>query len=259
MTNGEDRAGDAQEASDARAASEAQSRHDAEEVTETSGTSGAATDPAGRSAPHAPDRPAQPEAEAEPTVIRDRRRIDPITGQLREPAAPPRAAPSPDGPAAPPGSQGTATTAQDEAALGGAAADLAADRLADLQRLQAEYMNYRKRVDRDRDLAREKGVSSVLESLLPVLDDIDAARAHGELTGPFAAIAEKLEAALGRHGLVRYGENGSAFDPAVHEAFLHSEADDVSEPTVSQVLQAGYLYKDRVLRAARVAVTGPAS
>ncbi|MGN6611548.1 MAG: nucleotide exchange factor GrpE [Angustibacter sp.] len=139
--------------------------------------------------------------------------------------------------------------------------DLAAERLADLQRLQAEYVNYRKRVERDRDVARDSAVASVLESLLPVMDDVHLARQHGDLEGgPFAAIADKLEAVLGRAGLQRFGEPGEAFDPSVHEALMHTQAElaegtDVT--TVVQVLQPGYKVGDRVIRAARVAVADP--
>lgn len=142
--------------------------------------------------------------------------------------------------------------------LGGPAAALAQERLADLQRLQAEYVNYRKRVERDRDVARDSAVASVMESLLPVLDDIELARQHGDLdNGPFAAIAEKLESSLGRFGLARYGEIGSAFDPNIHEALLHNESDEYEEPSVSMVMQPGYMVGEKVLRAARVAVSAP--
>jgi molecular chaperone GrpE len=137
----------------------------------------------------------------------------------------------------------------------------AEERLADLQRLQAEFVNYRKRVDRDRTLARDYAVKDVLESLLPVLDDVHLARQHGDLeTGPFAAIAEKLDGILTRHGLVRYGEPGEPFDPAVHEALMHTEAElavGTTVTTVVQVLQPGYRIGDRVLRPARVAVADP--
>ena len=142
--------------------------------------------------------------------------------------------------------------------LGGAASQLAAERLADLQRLQAEYVNYRKRVERDRSVARDQAVAGVLESLLPVLDDIELARQHGDLEGgPFASIADKLEGVLGRHGLARYGSTGEEFDPAVHEALMHAHSADVQVTTVTQVLQPGYTVNDKVLRAARVAVTDP--
>jgi molecular chaperone GrpE len=142
-----------------------------------------------------------------------------------------------------------------------AARSAAEERLADLQRLQAEYINYRRRVDRDRDVARDLAVAGVLEALLPVLDDVHLARQHGDLeSGPFAAIAEKLEATLGRLGLTRYGEPGEAFDPMVHEALMHTQADlaeGTTDPTVVQVLQPGYRLGERVLRAARVAVADP--
>jgi len=140
--------------------------------------------------------------------------------------------------------------------------DLAVERLADLQRLQAEYVNYRRRVERDRDVARDVAIAGVLDSLLPVLDDVHLARQHGDLEGgPFAAIADKLEAALGRHGLVRFGEVGEAFDPMVHEALMNTDAElaeGTTVTTVVQVLQPGYRAGDRVLRAARVAVADPA-
>ena len=137
----------------------------------------------------------------------------------------------------------------------------AEERLGDLQRLQAEYVNYRKRVERDRAVAREFAVASVLEALLPVLDDVHLARQHGDLEGgPFAAIAEKLESVLARHGLQRYGEPGEEFDPSIHEALMHTEAElaeGTTATTVVQVLQPGYKAGDRVLRPARVAVADP--
>ncbi|WP_240917747.1 nucleotide exchange factor GrpE [Phycicoccus sp. HDW14] len=143
---------------------------------------------------------------------------------------------------------------------------LAAERLADLQRLQAEYVNYKRRVDRDRAVVQERVVRDVLESLLPTLDDIHAAREHGDLTGPFAAIADKLEGALGRYGLSRFGAKGEEFDPQQHEALMHAPwpADDADLPagatatTVVTVLQPGYRAGEQVLRPARVAVADPA-
>jgi molecular chaperone GrpE len=182
-------------------------------------------------------------------VIRDKRRIDPETGELRHPAAMAAEPSDPD-------------AAADTAVLESAAADLAAERLSDLQRLQAEYVNYRRRVARDRDVARDQAVGGVLEALLPVLDDIHLARQHGDLEGgPFAAISDKLDAVLARYGLERFGAVGEPFDPSVHEALMHTEADlgeGVDVTTVTQVLQPGYKQGDRVLRAARVAVADPA-
>jgi molecular chaperone GrpE len=169
---------------------------------------------------------------------------------------------APDGPAGVDGSpaDGKAGTAADPAELA-AAREQAEERLADLQRLQAEFVNYRKRVERDRGQFLEVGKQKVFESLLPVLDDVHLARQHGDLeSGPFAAIAEKLEAALQRLGLERYGEPGEAFDPEVHEALMHTQAElaeGTTVTTVVQVLQPGYRAGDRVLRPARVAVADP--
>jgi molecular chaperone GrpE len=138
---------------------------------------------------------------------------------------------------------------------------LAAERLLDLQRLQAEYVNYKRRVDRDRAMVQERAVQDVLETLLPVLDDIHAAREHGDLqSGPFAAIAEKLEQTLTRFGLTRFGEVGEPFDPMRHEALMHTQAElpeGADTTTVVTVLQPGYRAGDQVIRPARVAVADP--
>ncbi len=143
---------------------------------------------------------------------------------------------------------------------------LAAERLGDLQRLQAEYVNYKRRVDRDRALVQERAVRDVLESVLPVLDDIQAAREHGDLVeGPFAAIADKLESTLGKYGLSRFGGKGELFDPMQHEALMHAPwpagdddlPADASGTTVVTVLQPGYRAGEQVLRPARVAVADP--
>src|SRR6266496_3585281 len=142
------------------------------------------------------------------------------------------------------------------------AADVAAqlaERTADLQRLQAEYANYRKRVDRDRAAVREQAVVGTLSGLLPVLDAIDQAREHGELSGGFKSVADSLQAALGRLGLAAYGEKGDPFDPKIHEALTHSYSSDVTEDTCVEILQPGYKVGDRILRPARVAVAEPAT
>ena len=141
------------------------------------------------------------------------------------------------------------------------AVDLAAqlaERTADLQRLQAEYANYRKRVDRDRAAVREQAVAVTLAGLLPVLDAIDQAREHGELSGGFKSVADSLQSALGRLGLATYGEKGDPFDPKIHEALTHSYSSDVAEDTCVEILQPGYKVGDRILRPARVAVAEPA-
>jgi len=135
------------------------------------------------------------------------------------------------------------------------------DYLEDLRRLQAEYVNYKRRVDRDRDVAKEQGVGQVVVSLLPVLDDIHLAREHGDLEGtPFASIADKLDGILGRFGVTRLGAAGEEFDPAVHEALMHVEADlpeGTTATTVVQVLQPGFKVGERVVRPARVSVADP--
>jgi molecular chaperone GrpE len=129
---------------------------------------------------------------------------------------------------------------------------------ADLQRLQAEYANYRKRVERDRAVAHESAVGAVLTELLALLDDVDRAEQHGELTGGFKAVADQLNSIVSRIGLEKYGTEGEAFDPQIHEALMHDESADVAVATASKILQPGYKYKERVLRPARVAVTDPA-
>ena len=128
---------------------------------------------------------------------------------------------------------------------------------ADLQRLQAEYANYRKRVERDRAVAHELAIGSVLTELLATLDDIDRAADHNELTGGFKAVADQLTATTNRFGLEKYGTEGDAFDPQIHEALLHDTSADVAVATATKILQPGYKYKERILRPARVAVTDP--
>src|SRR6266849_226802 len=215
-------------------------------------------------------------------VIHDHRRIDPVTGQVRgkhaasKPAGTTgagRPAPGPepaedqpeelseDQPRESPEEAPEMVTAQ--AVKGGKqTADLEAqlaERTADVQRLQAEYANYRKRVDRDRAAVREQAVAAALAGLLPALDAIDQAREHGELSGGFKSVADSLQAALGRLGLVTYGEKGDPFDPKIHEALTHSYSPDVAEDTCVEILQPGYKVGERILRPARVAVAEPAT
>ena len=128
----------------------------------------------------------------------------------------------------------------------------------DLRRLQAEYANYRKRVERDRSLAHDMAIGAVLTELLALLDDVDRAEQHGELTGGFKAIADQLNSITARVGLEKYGTEGEAFDPQIHEALMHDTSADVAVPTATKILQSGYKYKERILRPARVAVTDPA-
>jgi molecular chaperone GrpE len=131
------------------------------------------------------------------------------------------------------------------------------ERTKDLQRLSAEYANYRKRVDRDRGLVAEQATGAVLAALLPVLDDLDRAREHGDLVGPFSSVAEQLNAATTKFGLTPFGDKGDAFDPTRHEAVAHQTSADVSEPTCVDVLRRGYLLGERLLRPALVAVADP--
>jgi molecular chaperone GrpE len=184
----------------------------------------------------------EPPVESGP-IVRDRRRLDPTTGEVR---------PGAGGPSAP------APVAEPvgEVASGDLEAQLA-ERTADLQRLQAEYANYRRRVDRDRQAVGETALASVFANLLPVLDDIDRARAHGEVSGGFALVADGLEATLTKLGLERFGDAGEPFDPTLHEALTHGFSNEVSEPVCAEVFQAGYRVGDRVLRPARVAVVEP--
>ena len=188
-----------------------------------------------------------------------------VNDDVQPPAAEGSAAP---GAAGTPGAPGAAADGVPGGAAAAAHPDtaLAAERLADLQRLQAEYVNYKRRVDRDRALVQERAVRDVLESVLPVLDDIQAARDHGDLVdGPFAAIADKLEATLGKYGLERFGTKGEGFDPMQHEALMHAPwpsgdeelPADASGTTVVTVLQPGYRAGEQVLRPARVAVADP--
>jgi len=128
---------------------------------------------------------------------------------------------------------------------------------ADLQRLQAEYANYRKRVNRDRVSTTEFAFAAVVMEFLPVLDDLDRAAEHGELTGGFKAVADRINAIVEKLGLTKFAESPVPFNPEIHEALMHETSKDVSEPTASKILQPGYKFKDRVIRPARVAVTDP--
>ncbi len=129
----------------------------------------------------------------------------------------------------------------------------------DLQRLQAEYANYRKRIERDRLVAHEMAIGAVLTELLALLDAVDLAEHHGEVTGGFKAVADQLNSITSRIGLEKYGSEGEAFDPQIHEALMHETSADVAVATASKILQPGYKYKERILRPARVSVTDPAA
>jgi molecular chaperone GrpE len=185
-------------------------------------------------------------------VVRDRRRIDPETGQVRTPPADLESAGGEE-PAGRHAIQEPEPTA-DSAAVEKLQAQLD-ERTGDLQRLTAEYANYRKRVDRDRESVLVSAKASLVGELLSVLDDIERAGAHGDLTGAFKAVADKLVATLQKAGLAPFGQDGDPFDPSVHEAVQHDTSPDVTDPTVTAVLRRGYRLGDRILRAALVAVT----
>jgi len=223
-------------------------------------------------------------------VIRNNRRIAPVPGHPRPgtPAPPPPGAtwgaarPAPAGPQARHGradeeagitdegigndevsgpaftpNKGTKDTGPSESSAVKELQSQLAERTADLQRLQAEYANYRKRVDRDRATVREQAVASALSELLPVLDAIGQAREHGELSGGFKSVADSLQASVAKLGLVSYGQRGDAFDPKIHEALTHTYSPDVVEDTCIEIFQPGYKVGERTLRPARVAVAAP--
>jgi molecular chaperone GrpE len=212
-----------------------------------------------------PERVGSEESEPTGPRVTDKRRLDPETGAVRHPRS---------GSGAGQDEVAEVVADQDvevleaeyvaESVEGGDVhpdTTLAADLTRDLQRLQAEYVNYKKRVDRDRQMHRDLAVGSVIEALLPVLDDIHLARQHGDLEGgPFAAIADKLDGTLTKIGVERYGQPGDPFDPTVHEALMHIEAElaeGTEGTTVVQVLQPGYRMGPRIIRVARVAVADP--
>lgn len=207
--------------------------------------------------------------ENEPTepVVRDKRRIDPETGKVRG---------APDG--APQPEQGDVEPARDEEGFEGPdveeslsdadldflsgqsnAEDLAAERLADLQRVTAEYANYRKRTEAGREADRERAVGDVVLALLPVLDDLDRAEKHGDLEGdaPFATIAAKLRATVERLGAEPFGKPGEEFDHNEHDALFQQPSSDVEVPTISEVIETGYRLGSTLLRAAKVVVAAP--
>jgi len=190
----------------------------------------------------------------ERVVIRDKRKIHPESGTTEEAV---REDEDKAEEATPPAAE------EEEPAKPGLGAELEAlrseldERTRDLQRVTAEYANYRKRVDRDRGAAAEQTTGAVLLALLPVLDDVDRAREHGDLVGPFATVAESLTAVTGKLGLVAFGEKGDPFDPTRHEAVTHQTSADVTESTCVEVMRRGYTLGERLLRPALVAVADP--
>ena len=184
----------------------------------------------------------------------DEQQPDVPSGATSDDAEPKAASPSAEEGAAPAGDTGqdvalVAQLDQARTALG--------ERTADLQRLQAEFQNYRRRVERDRIAVKEIAIANLLTELLPVLDDIGRAREHGELVGGFKSVAESLESTAAKMGLQQFGKEGEPFDPTIHEALMHSYAPDVTETTCVAILQPGYRIGERTIRPARVAVAEP--
>ena len=225
--------------------------------------------------PQTPKGPAgdQPDENEEP-VIRDKRRIDPETGKVRHPEGGSEAdASGPDlaheelvdvGPSdAAEGAADFGSFLSDEdldLLSGQSTADqLAAERLADLQRVTAEYANYRKRTEANREIERERAVGETVKGLLPVLDDLDRAEKHGDLEegSAFATIAAKLRTSVERLGLKSFGAAGDPFDPQIHEAIFQQPSPDVETDTVADVVETGYMVGSTLVRVAKVVVSVP--
>ncbi|WP_040799437.1 nucleotide exchange factor GrpE [Nocardia higoensis] len=199
----------------------------------------------------------------EPITVVDNRKIDPETGEVRTAGAGEQSAPDPaaDGAAADTAAEAEVVEVDAEPGSGAEAAAVAesasgelAERTADLQRLTAEYANYRRRVDRDRKAAVDAAKAAVVTELLGVLDDLDRARAHGDLeSGPLKSVADKLVDALRKQGLEEFGAEGDPFDPTLHEAVQHEGSGH--DQVLGTVMRKGYRFGDRVLRHALVGVT----
>ena len=216
--------------------------------------------------------PEQEHEEGQRVVVRDKRRVD-ASGAVREPDPEVEVGSASAGATEQGVEPSGADAVPDDATINRSAEEVAADdfvelrslqalldeRTADLQRVKAEFDNYRKRVDRDRQAMAEQAMAGVLIHLLPVLDDVDRAREHGELTGGFKSVADALDGSLAKLGLERFGTEGDAFDPMVHEAVTHQHSADVTEATCVSVMRPGYRFADRLIRPAMVAVAEPAT
>jgi molecular chaperone GrpE len=143
--------------------------------------------------------------------------------------------------------------------LAAATEDKETELLKDLQRLQAEFVNYKNRVERDRDVARNNAIAEVIRAFLPALDDLSRAENHGDLEGsPFAAVVTKLRNAGDKFGLKAFGAKGDKFDPELHNALVQTPNNEVTETVVADVVEPGFMLGDRLLRPAMVAVFIPA-
>lgn len=195
-------------------------------------------------------------------VIRDKRRIDPITGEVRTPAGeqPAGAPPGPTVAGEHMSEHEMPVDDQPQQAPPAGGDDLSsqlAERTEDLQRVTAEYANYRRRVDRDRTLVVDQAAERFATGLFPIVDDIERARDHGDLTGAFKLVADRILGLLDGLGVEAFGAAGDAFDPSLHEAVMHDTSAEVTVPTATTVLRQGFRRGDRVLRTAMVAVTEP--
>ncbi|WP_433757597.1 nucleotide exchange factor GrpE [Nocardia sp. CA-135398] len=191
-------------------------------------------------------------SEKEPITFVDNRKLDPETGEVREPVAEQSAAGP--GPEAGNGTEPVIGTDEGAEILAESITKELAERTADLQRLTAEYANYRRRVERDRQATIDSAKAAVVSELLGVLDDLDRARAHGDLdAGPLKSVADKLADALHKQGLQEFGTEGEPFDPTLHEAVQHEGSGH--DPVIGLVMRKGYRFGDRVLRHALVGVT----
>ena len=204
--------------------------------------------------------------ESSEPIVRDKRRIDPETGEARTSADSANEAvgsETVEDANVNDATSDTGETISDEDLVkllenAETSNDSSSDHLDDLRRVQAEYANYRKRVDRDRGLARELAVAEVMTGILPVLDDLDLAQKHGDLEGsPLELVAQKIRSSFERYGLVQVGAVGELFDPKLHEAIAQLPSKDATEETIADVVLPGYLLGERLLRAAKVAVTVP--
>jgi len=196
--------------------------------------------------------PGEPGEPAEEPIIRDKRRVDPETGEVRAPevSAAEDAADTPAG----------ELSEEDQLLLDQASIDLVAEMRSDMLRAQAELVNFRSRVERDRAANRDAVIAEVIRSLLPALDDLARAEAHGDLVegAPLTIVAQKLRSAFEKYGLKTVGAKGDPFDPAFHEAVVQLPSPDVTINTIADVIEPGYTLGDRLVRAAKVAVSVPA-
>ena len=201
------------------------------------------------------------DASAEEPVIKDKRKIDPETGEAREPDAEGAAAPEsePREPGAQDEPDSEALSDEDLAILDDAERDLVAEYRDRAARAEAELKNFRTRVERDRAANREAVIAEVIRNMLPAIDDLDRAEAHGDLVegSPIALVASKIRGGFERYGLHKVGETGEPFDPKLHEAIVQIYSKDVSVNTVAEVIEPGYAMGERLLRAAKVAVSVP--